>query len=464
MALKINFKHIDDETAIKLRDFFRTQQIKFWYKYFIYKFKDGSEFFFTNDVFERQRKNIKDTDVRYEVIVDQSPIGRGAYGSVFKIKRTLAFKEQGLQLKKQGKNGKKRLVKIQQHDEDKNSLTDLNNEYELAKRTPHLAIKAPLLFNKKSYTVMDYQPGHTLRIIIEEDYKQARVLTIEQREALSLALLKALKLQVTDRAIIHCDLKPENILIDLNEPLEVNFIDYGLATDAVNLNGKGKYTPLYGSPEIAETPSMINSKADVFSIARLIALLWRVDRSEVYNKNRKIQEHDEWRKHYFSWTPEKKLEGMFKGLDVDLEKANNIRTILIKMLQDDVAQRASLDEAISSFEGIGFAVHSKVFLKSNISTKSWLSPVQNQQIINLISQLEGELTCFFYPNKKRKIEKIKGLKLLLDFAVTKPELGIDGAIKKIEEQYGLTEFRAGLISTRISTLLQDLGASPVLES
>lgn len=90
------------------------------------------------------------------------------------------------------------------------------------------------------------------------------------------------------------------------------------------------------------------------------------------------------------------------------------------------------------------------------SSQTNLSDEQILKIKNLITKLTREkASCWPYPNKDRKQNKIDGLNYLLELAKTKlvPE-----AISLVEVKY--PEIRAGRISTRTSDLLDSLRVTP----
>ena len=71
-------------------------------------------------------------------------------------------------------------------------------------------------------------------------------------------------------------------------------------------------------------------------------------------------------------------------------------------------------------------------------------------------ELEKELQSCWPCNRTRKEEKIKGLKLLLQYSKDFT-MNINEALINIETIY--PEFRAGQFSTRIAALMNEFGAS-----
>lgn len=419
MTRVINLKEIDKQTAKLLLQFFDAQvKLGFhvWKKEVNYKFVDGNEFSFSHDMFQRQRKEGRE-GVRYEAISKKDALGKGSYGSVHKIKGTLALHEHTVRFKKTRKNGQTRVVKIQQHElqDSTDSTAVLENEYELSKRTSHLGIKKPTKVSHEntniitSYMAMNYLPGKSLSQIIEEDYQGINKLTTEQRILISQALLKAVKEQVTDKKIIHRDLKPDNIKIDLKTPITVNILDYGLALDAEKQNELFTGTLLFMPPEMFTMRHLVDAKADVFSLARVLALIWRVDRSEVYNANKEIKSMDDLAKLY-QWTPEKRLDGLFTGInDLESEKAKGIFSSLAGMLKTDPHTRFSIDEAITAFDTAIQPGKTEDFDESNdIFGESTLScDAETPYFINLTSSnktISPKSSCRFQYNFFQSIE------------------------------------------------------------
>lgn len=275
---ELNLTHVDNQYTQRLFQFFEAQAkagIKVWKKRTPYHFLDGTEFSLHHDMFQRDRKE-GHVGVRYELISNDQPIGSGSFAKIKKIEATIALDENTFRCKKRGEN-KARVVKIQHHSESSNPLSFLDNEYKYSLKASHLAIKKPTLFtalhhHPKSYMVMKQISGCEIFKIIDEDTNQIKVLSTRERFQLSNALLRALKDQVTSLGIVHRDIKIENIMVS-GPPFVMHLIDYGLSMDVAHPDGKQVGTPAYAAPEIFNAPLTVGPKADVFSIARVIALL-----------------------------------------------------------------------------------------------------------------------------------------------------------------------------------------------
>lgn len=339
MTVEINLtQKLQPETIEKLKQFLNKQTelgAKLWNSNTIFKFADGTEFYFTHPLFQRKSKKGQD-ELRYEILSLKEPLGKGSFGEVFQIEGTLKFNEDGLCIKKQGKDGLIRVMKLEAHSNE-NPIEQTQKEYELAKAAGHLAVKEPILVNNKTLMVMNFLPGESLFDIIENDYEK-NTLTIEQRFKLTEALLKALKAQVTSKGIVHRDIKPENIFVDLQKnPIEVNFLDFGLGFFENAPDGKQPGTREYVSPEILK-PYKVGFKSDVYSLGLVIAKLWGADES-TYDPQL----------FSFEWPLKQRLINLFNGLMLPIEQQNEIRIALSGMLKTNPEHRYSIDQAISKF-------------------------------------------------------------------------------------------------------------------
>ncbi|ARG97586.1 protein kinase domain-containing protein [Legionella micdadei] len=343
MPISINPSAISHEHSQKLARFFNTQSadIRVWKQGQIYTFEDGTEFQFTSDVVKRDRKEGK-SGFRYEFLSNRL-LGKGQFGEVYEIEGTLAVASDDVQFKPHGLNGKTRVVKIQKHNAD-NPIRSAFVEYNLSKEASHLGIKLPTIEGTTSYTVMKKLKGKELFDIIALDYDYVRPLTLKERVELTKLLLNAVKEQVTDKGIIHRDLKGENILVDLNsDPIGVNIFDFGLSVKADQPDGKCCGSPVYAPPEIFYNQEQ-TVKIDVFSLGRVLALIWHVDLAS-YNCTsiercaRNAQNVD--------------LSSLFMGISgLDSENQKIIRSMLEGMLRADARARLSIEEAIHLFSRV----------------------------------------------------------------------------------------------------------------
>jgi serine/threonine protein kinase len=342
MAIEIDLtQEQKPEVLEKLQQFFDDQAklgVKLWRSGDVFTLNDGTDFQFKYALFQRKRKDGHE-GFCYELLSLKDPLGKGSYGLVHKIKRTVTFTKDSLQIKKYGKDELGRVVKVQDHSGE-NPLENLQTEYELSKASDRLAIKEPTLVGNPNHptslTVMNRLPGRELFDIIDDDYEGRNVLTLKQRFELSKALLVALE-DLSRKGIVHRDLKPENIFVDLNKnPIAVTIFDYGLGFFANAPDGKPAGSRAYVSPEIVD-PDEVSYKADVYSMARVIAKLWRVD-TKTYMDDLN-----------FLWPLTDRIANLFNGILLPFEKQNEVRVALSGMLKTDPQHRYSIDQAISKF-------------------------------------------------------------------------------------------------------------------
>ncbi|WP_419418580.1 protein kinase domain-containing protein [Legionella sp. D16C41] len=346
MSKVINLKNgqLTPEKTQDLYKFFEEQTelgIKYWPKDTDYTV-NGMTYRFKNDIFQREGKN---GALSYEVISNKAPVGKGTFGTVRLIKNTVKFSQNNVVFKKtSNKDGSRRVVKFQVHN-DKNEIYRVEKEYLLTKKAAHLAIKKPTLIKDKNYsfTRMKYLKGKELQVILNEDSKGIRPLTLNERIKLSIALLKALKEQVTDKDIIHCDIKPANIVVDLGPPIKVNIIDYGLSINTNQSNNGSAGTPAYSAPEVITTNfGKISPKSDVYSLGRVLVRLWG-GTNETYNANNNFT--------YFYEGESEILKDLFNNIEgLNNNDKNTIYDALEAMVQLVAARRVDINKAISDFK------------------------------------------------------------------------------------------------------------------
>lgn len=341
MPKLLNPQSITSIEAAKLLKFFDDQAmlgVQVWKKEQTYSFKDNSTFQFTQDVIQRKRKEGK-VGLRYEFISDKQ-LGKGNFGTVFEIAGTLALEPGKIRYKQAGYNNKTRAVKIQTHNPANYPMKRAITEYQLNKRATHLAVKEPTIQNLTSYSVMKKIKGKELIDIITDDLTGKKPLTIQQRIDLTKAIVKALKEQVTDKGIIHRDLKGENIFVNFSDPPTATIFDFGLSVVADEPDGRTPGTPAYAAPEIWKKREQ-TVKIDVFSMARVLALLWHVDTTSYEYSNYADFEHN---------AMNVNLSSLFIGLP-ELNRVNQhiIRNTLKEMLLPDASSRFSVDQAIIEF-------------------------------------------------------------------------------------------------------------------
>lgn len=224
-------------------------------------------------------------------------VGKGAFGRVYRIDETYRCDKT---LFTPITYASPLVVKIQHHCDctiEQESMCAHSNpkkmaakEYYIGKKIPHLGVQEIFFANPTSFLIMYQLPGRNLDAIINDDRKQIKRLTIEQRLKTTRSLLRALYEQVTRLNLIHEDIKPANLII--SEEWNAHVIDYGSAKSIPIGESYIKIRAIHGSPnflapEKSWTSGEKNSarraedsefpltlKADVFSLGRVLMALW----------------------------------------------------------------------------------------------------------------------------------------------------------------------------------------------
>lgn len=335
--IKITAKMSTDETKT-LFNFLskQTANTKYWKANQVYQF-GSDQITLSHDVIWRKRNKDNKTGNRYEVI-STNQVGIGSFGTVYDIEGTLA-----LDTNLEFKQNKSRVVKIQTHYDHKYSISQLQNEYKITQKASHMGVKEPTVVDNRSATVMKKMKGKTLREIIQDDVSGKYVLSIKQRLQLSLALLKALKGQVTDKGIIHRDIRPENIMIDLQNPITVNIIDFGTSTLTSSSDNKACGTPGYAPFEAFL--GIMTTKMDVFSMACVMGPLWHDDLIYYnYKVTGTMMAEDN--------ASPANSEHLFLGINLSDHNKAIIRSTLSNMSKEECHDRITLEEAIQAFETV----------------------------------------------------------------------------------------------------------------
>lgn len=212
-------------------------------------------------------------------------------------------------------------------------------EYTHGVKAPHLGIKPPIFDNKMAYIVMNHLPGKELyQLITGGDIHQ---LSNNKKLELSYKLLLALRDQVIAAGVVHRDIKFENILVELEPEIIVNIIDYGLAKDQGVNDFKYPGDFLCFAPEVMRG-EMHDIPCDIFSIARVISVLW-VSNYSGHNCYDEFGKVDRNKAYSNSLNAAKNLQSNFIG-------SKRLLFILQLMLAPEPAKRIKINDAITLFE------------------------------------------------------------------------------------------------------------------
>lgn len=289
-------------------------------------------------------------DWHYDVVTNED-CGKGKFGSAHVILGVLRHAGPSLSLSPKSK----RVYKKQNN--------AALSEFGLMSRCPHLQTRT-LIPGLPSYISMRKFSGVMLNDALNNERK-IKPFTHAQRYRISIALLRALKKQIHDNMICHRDIKPDNIFYNPDNG-EIDIFDLGISQligDTADMRSRGNAT--FSAPEeftsvqtslpvtmpefrvSAAMQSMSSVEADIYSMARVIGLVWRdndpiffiKDIDHVRLMKRRIHEN---------WQPRFQL---FQNIpSVSEEEKNQIEDQLRRMTALDPSQRPSLDSCIAYFD------------------------------------------------------------------------------------------------------------------
>ncbi|WP_165485061.1 Dot/Icm T4SS effector kinase LegK1 [Legionella rowbothamii] len=335
----------------------------------------------------------------------QAPLGKGFYGAVYPVLGTIQFKASQSFLNRYAKE----VIKIEDHmHHERKALVEA--EYQFLKRAGYLQVKPPVFVfednSKKSYLLMDKAEGCTLETLLWDKGRHGR-LTVKERLDITLAILHAVKSQVTDKGIVHRDLKPLNMLIDMKKnPPIVAIIDYGRAMFRGKQDARIVGTPAYRSPESFITPVRYSEKSDAYAVGRILSYVWGDSYKNYYLNNRKS----------WSWPETKQMtknHHLFTCTGAHLFKSDEaiIRTCLNGLLHEDPATRFSLEEAIELFSTVARPMYQletiQTFSKAKLHNYEHRLKLINK-LLHTLAEKEvdlGERGFIEIANKVKKLHK-----------------------------------------------------------
>ncbi|OUN71173.1 protein kinase [Barnesiella sp. An55] len=146
----------------------------------------------------------------------------------------------------------------------------LRREYELACNLNHPCVVSTLEFNPHTPVgpalVMEYIDGLTLDEFVASNP------TLEERKAVLNDILDGLD-YLHHRGIIHNDLKPDNIIVNSNKAARIIDFGFSASTDSAYkgyIGGSDGYT----APEILNGSGSAGTTSDIFTLGRLINLIF----------------------------------------------------------------------------------------------------------------------------------------------------------------------------------------------
>ena len=134
------------------------------------------------------------------------------------------------------------------------------------------------------------------------------------------------------------------------QPITVNIFDFGFSVFKDNPGMARTYTPVYAAPELFDRYPKKSVKLDVFAMARIIALLWRVDPGTYILC-------DEFDINAVKWNASNiNLDSLFTDIsDLSEQHKNMIKETLLAMFRVESHQRISIEEAIGEFVKINLS-------------------------------------------------------------------------------------------------------------
>lgn len=220
---------------------------------------------------------VQDSATRFRIISnkEKDELGKGAYGHVVRIVKTIKRTSTGLKVKV----SKQLVVKISNIN-TRERLEFVSREGLAAHAFPHL-VAGELIFEKSvtgnrittTYLVMKELGKQELFTLLECDIvAKYKSLTLAQRLRLSVNLPVAVHDQIHAMGYIHRDLKPENLRID--DEMKVAVIDVGFAENMASASsifaGSLNYIPI----EAFENNFSAKIVNDYYSLGLILLVLW----------------------------------------------------------------------------------------------------------------------------------------------------------------------------------------------
>ncbi|KTD75112.1 Dot/Icm T4SS effector kinase LegK1 [Legionella waltersii] len=372
-------------------------------KLYTYRYKQISySFHFKQTILRNERASGK-SGFRYDYFEKaNSPYRAGGFGAVYPIMGTITFTQDHFVHKRS-------LNKVVKHEhfQKANRKNAIIQEYKGLVQAGHLKVKPPL-FNQNldecnSFLIMEKAEGQTLESLLHPD-KCSKLLSLQQRIELTIAILQAIQSQIVERKLIHRDIKPGNIIVNFAfSPPKVTIIDFGFIIEEGKQDKLRCGTRAYRSPESFEKNPIYSTKSDSWSAGRVLSYLW----GDVYENYYMAKNKD--RNYLLSIVKNAQL---FSEPELELylseEDKGQIKTIIELMTTVSTDKRISIADALKSFQTIDFAKYLNTSLEETVNLTRFNVQVSliEQKLLCLRVQSES-LRNRHYPFEAAKMSRLE---------------------------------------------------------
>ncbi|KTD09220.1 putative protein kinase [Legionella gratiana] len=295
----------------------------------------GNKLILEADLFERPRKNVVDkkthqarTGLRVEILSNEF-LGKGGQGSVFKTVGVLSINNEHVTFKH-----KSRAVKFSSEKPNIENIKNLDNigvkepvQWKTTKFATTMRLIKGFGLHKLSNNFYSYQPAERYNLNM----------SLNEKKALTLALLEAYKKQIYDENRVHRDIKPENIMLNISDGKFLpTFIDLDDAAVIGDICDVLPYSEGFTPREIVYKESMLihqpgsgqpaKTSQDIYSLGKVLAQLWKEELD-----NPKNDEHSN-----------------------NTNALGSIQNLIQKMTEDNPQERIDLDDALKLIDQVVF--------------------------------------------------------------------------------------------------------------